>query len=135
MVGDDVLINKRESIKRCLKRINEEFNGDEENLRDLKTQDSIVLNLQRACETSIDLAMHLVRKKSLGVPQNSREAFEMLEKAKIIRAALSTKMKKMVGFRNIAIHNYQTLDLEIIESIVRNNLQDFADFVKAVKKS
>jgi len=36
-------------------------------------QDSIILNLQRACEASIDAAMHLVRVKRLGIPQESRD--------------------------------------------------------------
>ena len=42
-------------------------------------QDSIVLNLQRACEASIALAMHIVAEKKLGIPQKSQEAFTLLE--------------------------------------------------------
>ena len=59
---DDVIVNKVATIERCLARVCEEYGGDERNLRDnLTRQDSIILNLQRACEASIDLAMALVK--------------------------------------------------------------------------
>ncbi len=61
-MADDVIVNKAGSIERCLRRITEEYGGDRRNLFDNQTkQDAIVLNLQRACETAIDLAMYLAR--------------------------------------------------------------------------
>ncbi len=36
-----------------------------ENLEDFTKQDSIILNIQRACEASIDLAMHIVAGKKI----------------------------------------------------------------------
>jgi len=66
---DDILLNKTAIIERCLKRIEEEYVGHEGELEsDFTRQDSIVLNLQRACEAAIDAAMHLVRVHRLGVP-------------------------------------------------------------------
>ena len=64
---DDVIVNKVATIERCLARVGEEYGADERNLRDnLTRQDSIVLNLQRACEASIDLAMALVKAQTPG---------------------------------------------------------------------
>jgi uncharacterized protein YutE (UPF0331/DUF86 family) len=60
-----------------------------------------VLNLQRACETAIDLAMCVVSQRKLGVPQDSRDAFALLQTAGILPADLATRMQKMVGFRNV----------------------------------
>jgi uncharacterized protein YutE (UPF0331/DUF86 family) len=76
---------------------------DEHLLSDLTRQDSIVLNLQRATESSIDLAMHLVRRFQLGVPRDSREAFRLLEHAGKLGPELSRSLQNMVGFRNIAV--------------------------------
>jgi uncharacterized protein YutE (UPF0331/DUF86 family) len=42
-------------------------------------QHSIVVNIQRACEAAIDLVMHFVAERNLGVPQTSRDAFVLLE--------------------------------------------------------
>ena len=79
---DDVSINKAAILERCVTRVREEYAGDETNLfRDQTRQDAIILNLQRACEAAIDLAMHRVRLHRLGVPQESRDAFSMLAEA------------------------------------------------------
>ena len=95
---DDVILNKVAIIERCLTRIQEVYANSEVNLfEDVTRQDSIILNLQRACEASIDLGMHLVRKKGLGIPQESREAFELLEKAGLLDRELGKRMKRMVG--------------------------------------
>ena len=67
---DDILINKNQTVKRCLERINEEYQGDPKNLENYTKQDSITLNIQRLSEAVIDIAMHIVAEKDLGVPQN-----------------------------------------------------------------
>lgn len=74
-MADDVVLNKAAIIERCIARVREEYAGDEQNLvANITRQDSIVLNLQRACEAAIDLAMHLVRERHLGIPQETRDA-------------------------------------------------------------
>lgn len=130
---DDVALNKAASIERAVKRVREEHAGDDANLLANQTrQDAIILNLQRACESSIDAAMHLVRIHKLGIPQESRDAFELLEKAGRLDASLSDRMKRMVGFRNVAVHDYQRLNLDIVRSIVRERLEDFIEFSRVV---
>lgn len=128
-MADDVLLNKAAAIERAVRRVREEHAGDDRRLLEDQTrQDAIVLNLQRACETSIDAAMHLVRVRRLGVPQETREAFDLLETAGLLDPRLTLRLKKMVGFRNVAIHEYQKLDLEIVRRIVLEHLDDFLDF-------
>ena len=131
---DDIVINKRSVIERCLARINEEYRGNPDRLSNFTVQDSIILNLQRACEAAIDLAMHIVAKKHLGIPQDSRDAFELLRKAGVLDDGVSSRLKAMVGFRNIAVHDYQSIQLEIVTSIIERNLTDFSAFVDAVGK-
>ena len=71
-MADDVVLNKTSIIERCLWRVQEEYDGDPANLHDdITEQDAIVLNLQRACQAAIGLAMHLVREHEIGVPQES----------------------------------------------------------------
>lgn len=126
---DDVLLNKVAIIERCLARLGQEYRGHENELEtDLTRQDSIILNLQRCCEAAINLAMHGVRVHKLGLPQESREAFALLHNAGHIDEALMRQMQAMVGFRNIAIHNYQKLSMDVVRSILDNNLGDFRRF-------
>jgi uncharacterized protein YutE (UPF0331/DUF86 family) len=65
---DDILINKHQIIKRCVKRINEEYDENPDNLKNLTKQDSIILNIQRLAEAAIDIAMHLTAELQLGIP-------------------------------------------------------------------
>ena len=132
---DDVVLNKIQTIRRCLRRIDEEYRNDPVNLNNQTKQDSIILNLQRACESAIDLAMHLVSEKRLGIPQNSRDAFDMLSQAHVISESLSVRLKAMVGFRNIAIHDYQAIQVKIVQKIIQIHLQDFSEFVEAVLRA
>jgi uncharacterized protein YutE (UPF0331/DUF86 family) len=128
---DDVLINKAAAIERAVRRVREEHAGDDGNLLANQTrQDAIILNLQRACESSIDAAMHLVRVHRLGVPQETREAFVLLEQARLIDPPLADRLRKMVGFRNVAVHDYQKLNLDIVRRIVVEHLEDFLAFAR-----
>ncbi|MGP3561956.1 MULTISPECIES: type VII toxin-antitoxin system HepT family RNase toxin [Geobacillus] len=129
---NDVIFNKVSVIERCMKRIHEEYENNPKHLENYTKQDSIVLNLQRACEASIDLAMHVVAQKKLGLPQTSRDAFSLLEQHGIISPSLSKKMKAMVGFRNIAVHDDQELNLTILQKILDDHLTDFTEFTKAI---
>jgi uncharacterized protein YutE (UPF0331/DUF86 family) len=133
---DDVLVNKAASIERAVRRVREEHAGDDEHLIGNQTrQDAIILNLQRACEGCIDAAMHLVRLHRLGVPQETREAFDLLERHHGLDADLANRMRRMVGFRNIAVHEYQQLDIAVVRAIIHNQLDDFAAFVRYVLQS
>jgi uncharacterized protein YutE (UPF0331/DUF86 family) len=133
---DDVVVNKAAVIERCVARVREEYAGDSRRLRDdITRQDSILLNLQRACEAAIDLAMHVVRVRRLGVPQETREAFEMMRDAHLLDEALADRMVRMVGFRNVAIHDYRKLDLDIVESIVTDHLDEFLALASALVRS
>lgn len=128
---DDVILNKINAIEYCLKRIKQEYQGHEEELAKNETrQDAILLNIQRACESAIDLGAHIVRMRQLGVPQNNRDVFAKLAHEGLITNSLSEKLQNMVGFRNIAIHEYQDLNLEILRSVLDNHLKDFADFCR-----
>lgn len=133
-MGNDVIYNKIAIIERCINRINEVYNNNPDNLKDYTKQDSIILNIQRACEAAIDLAIHIVSEKKLGIPQNSRDAFEILNSNNIVDNGLMENLKSMVGFRNIALHNYQAVNLGIIQEIIEKHLSDFSRFIEVILK-
>ena len=129
----DVVLNKIQTIERCLKRIREEYVGFEDTFEDNYTkQDSVILNLERASQASIDIATHIVKVKGLGLPSTSRELFDLLLTNSIISQDTCKQMQGMVGFRNIAVHDYQNLNIEIIVAIVEKHLGNFDGFVSEV---
>jgi uncharacterized protein YutE (UPF0331/DUF86 family) len=133
---DDVILNKAATIERCLQRVVEEHAGNDANLVANQTkQDAIILNLQRACEASIDLAMHVISRRRLGIPQDSRDAFTLLQAAGILPADLAVRMQHMVGFRNIAVHEYTRLNVDVVRSIITKQLDDFRFFSSTIVKA
>ena len=133
---DDVVVNKAATIERGVARVREEFGEDGSELDvDQRRQDALVLNLLRACETAIDLAMHAVRVRGLGAPQSSRDAFVKLVEAGLLEEGVGDDLQRMVGFRNIAVHRYQDLDLDVLRVIVCEELDGFEAFVGAMLRA
>ena len=131
----EILNNRRHTIHRCLNRVITEFNDNKDEFKkSLAKQDSVLLNLQRATNASIDISNVLIRQQRLGIPQSARDSFELIEKAGVISAELSEKLKRMVGLRNIAVHDYQALNLDIAVSVVKNHLSDFEEFSSVIAK-
>ena len=133
---DDIVLNKVADLEHCISRIAEEYIGFEAAFEiELRRQDSIILNLTRACETAIDISNHIVKTQRLGIPQTARESFELLNAHGILSDELCQQMKNMVGFRNIAIHSYTRVNLSVVRAIVENNLKDFEAFLASVLKA
>ncbi len=132
---DEVLLGKADIIERCLQRIDAVYRGAENELEtNITKQDSILLNIQRMCEASIDAAMHLVRYYKLGIPRDSRQSFTMLVKANLLDPQLGKYLEAMVGFRNIAVHNYTEIDMAIVRNILNERLVDMKTFAQYLIK-
>lgn len=133
---DDVLINKSATIERCIARVRKEYQKNPAGFsEDYTRQDAAILNIQRACEAALDIGSHLVRQHKLGVPQSARDIFQLLQQAQLIPVELSEQLQHMVGFRNIAVHDYQQLQLPIIIAIIEKHLDNFLSFTQLILKS
>jgi uncharacterized protein YutE (UPF0331/DUF86 family) len=128
---DDILLNKAAIIERCIRRIKEEYTASP-SLDNPTHTDALTLNIERACQAAIDMAMHLVAKNHLGIPQSSAESFDLLHKASLIDAELCHALRAMTGFRNVAIHEYRELDLEILHFIAKQGYRDFIQLCSAL---
>lgn len=130
---DEVLINKAATIERCVVRVREEYAAAGDRFeQDHSRQDAAVLNIQRACEAALDMGHHVIRRGRLGVPQSARDVFDLLAQDNWIAPALAQALKKMVGFRNIAVHDYQRLLLPITVSVITQHLDEFLQFSAAI---
>jgi uncharacterized protein YutE (UPF0331/DUF86 family) len=134
-MADDVLINKAATIERCVARAREEYTKAPASFAtDFTRQDAAILNIQRACEAALDMGQHLIRREKLGVPQSARDVFTLLAQAGWIDAVLAESLKRMVGFRNIAVHDYKNLQLPITVAIIEDHLDEFLSFTKTILK-
>ena len=133
---NDIVLNKKESIERCIKQIRvyyalqSEVAFEEDHMK----QDAIAVNLQRACEQAIDMANHTIKVRKLGLPKESKESFRLLAQNSIIPDGLADKLEKMIGFRNTLVHEYQKLDIKLMIDVIENHLDDLLNFTNYIVK-
>ena len=114
-------------------RVRDKFIGRElEFDTDIDLQDIVVLNLQRACQIAMDMALRIGRVRRLGFPSDTAEMFRILVQAGLIDKPLGKSLRRMVGFRNVAVHEYQELDLARVRAIVEHRLDDLLAFSRAM---
>ena len=130
-----LVLGKIASIERSVARAREEFAAAGGKFRsDFTRQDAAILNILRACESAIDLANILIRERGLGIPQSSRDSFKLLADAKLIAPDSSARLQRMIGFRNIAVHQYQALEPAIVEAILSRDLDDVLAFCQTIAR-
>ncbi len=123
MQPDNISLNKAAIIERSIRRMREEYAADP-TLENCTHLDALTLNIERACQAAIDLAMHIVATEHLGVPQSSAEAFTLLQKADKLGKDLAERLSRITAFRNIAIHQYQDIDNSVIHQIMAEGWTD-----------
>jgi uncharacterized protein YutE (UPF0331/DUF86 family) len=127
----DVIERKLDSLHRCLQRVRDRTPASVSMLQqDIDAQDVLVLNLTRAVQVCVDLALHALSDQNLPPPDSMGEAFDRMHQAGMINAELATRMKQSVGFRNIAVHAYSAIDWQIVFIIATAHLGDFTEFAR-----
>ena len=128
-----ILAEKLESLRRCVQRVEARRTKTVDALRhDVDRQDILALNLTRAVQLCVDAAGIVIADSDEAAPQTMGQAFDALARLGAIDDALAKRMKAAVGFRNIAVHSYQTVNWDIVFAISHRGLEDFRDFAKAM---
>ncbi len=132
----DVILNKLESLRRCISRVQDKTPESLDLLiSDYDLQDVMVLNLERAIQSCVDIGLHLISDLDISPPDQMAQTFRRLSAVGLLEESLAERLAKAVGFRNTAVHAYQDLDWAIVYSIVTKNLDDFRDFASQIMKS
>ena len=134
-VDKKVISEKLQSFERCLKRIKQHTPSSVEVLKtDFDKQDLVRLNLQRAVQISVDIASHILAEELNEKASTMSEVFLILSERGIIDKNLALSLAKSIGFRNIAVHEYDSLDMDIVYAIITKDINIFYDFARAVLK-
>lgn len=130
-----IVERKLESLRRSLSRVATKCPASAGDFaQDIDAQDIVVLNLSRAVQLCVDIGTHLLSDSRLPTPETMGNTFDLLAEARIIEAELASRMKKSVGFRNVAVHSYSALDMAIVHAIARDHLEDFTAFARVVSE-
>jgi uncharacterized protein YutE (UPF0331/DUF86 family) len=131
---DALLIKEKlESLRRCVARVEQKCPASSEVLAgDLDRQDILTLNLSRAVQICVDIAAHLISGLEAAAPTTMGGAFDALADHGLLEREVADRMKKAVGFRNVAVHRYEAINWEIVFSICTRDLGDFKAFARQV---
>jgi uncharacterized protein YutE (UPF0331/DUF86 family) len=131
----DVALAKIATIQRCVRRIRDVVGASPSRVREIDIQDIVVLNLQRAIQAAVDLAALVIARRGDDLPDTLKAHFTILARAGVIDDALRARLEAMAGFRNIAVHDYQRLDVAVLERIVRERLGDLEALAAAATRA
>lgn len=124
---------KLESLRRALARVRERTPVDAAALAaDLDAQDIVSLNLQRAVQLCVDIAYHLAAVADAAEPETMSDAFLTLSTLGLIDATLADALRRAVGFRNIAVHQYEKMDWQIVFDVATKRIRDLEQFARMV---
>lgn len=128
-----ILEQKLESLRRCTKRVGDKTPPDVDLLiQDPDLQDILVLNLTRAVQLCVDIGSHVISESDESAPTTMGGVFTTLEKIGSITPPTRVSLQKAVGFRNVAVHNYDVINWEIVFAICHKSLVDFRRFAKEI---
>lgn len=128
----DALAQKAARLRRCVERAREERQLAPDFAIDFSRQDASILNIQRACDLAIDMANMVISHERLGLPQGAKEVFALLQERAVIAGDLSHDLQNMVGFRNLAVHQYEKLNMDIVEKVISEKLDALLQFAGLV---
>lgn len=132
-MDETIILLKIASLERCLRRIQTKTPADRLTLaEDLDRQDIIALNLERAIQVSVDIASHIVAELDLAAPMTMPESFGLLCQAGVISMPVAVRMQKSVGFRNIAVHEYDAINWDVVFAIITGHLEDFRKYAAEI---
>lgn len=128
-----VIERKLDSLRRCLQRVEQRCPASPEALAgDVDAQDIISLNLTRAVQLCVDLAAHLLTDLEGPPPESMGATFSNLAKAGVLPEEVAARLRRAVGFRNLAVHNYDEIDWRIVHAIATTHLDDFRVFARHI---
>ena len=128
-----VLSQKIESLRNCVERIESKKPFDASDLeKNFDLQDIISINLERAVQSCIDIATHILAENQGPTPSTMAEAFLFLSHLSIISTETSMALIKAVGLRNILVHEYSKVDWKIVSAVANSHLTTFKDFASEI---
>lgn len=130
-----IISEKLDSLSRSIARINQKLPNDAATLKnDFDVQDIISVNLERAIQQCIDIASHLLADFDDVAGQSAASLFDDLVSRGVLTNELGTKLGKAVGFRNLLVHRYASIDWERVFISLTSQMNIFSDFAQVITK-
>ena len=132
MTDVELVAKKLAFIETCVRELRE-IARPELIATDVREERFVVHTLQVAIQAALDVASHIVADERLGEPENNAQLFALLARNRWVPDTLAGPLRAMVGFRNILVHGYQSVDNALVRDVVEHRLDDLLAFVSAIR--
>jgi uncharacterized protein YutE (UPF0331/DUF86 family) len=132
MTDPELLAKKLAFIETCVHELRT-LARPERIANDLREERFVEHTLQLAIQAALDVGSHIVSDDRLGEPETGRDVFRLLGRAGLVPAELAGRLEQMAGFRNVVVHRYQDVNLDIVRDVVENHLGDLLELVTAIR--
>jgi len=99
---------------------------------DIDLQDSVLHNLQLAIQGCIDIGSHIISDEGWGIAGSLGDILYTLRDRNVIEAELTERLVSMIGFRNILIHEYDDINIDIVYDVLQNRLKDIDQYLLSI---
>jgi len=132
-MNTDLIDVKLESLARCMERLASKTPATLDELReDLDAQDILSVNLERAVQLCVDIGLHIISSRKSPLPETMAGTFQSLLQEGVLSESTTRAMVGAVGFRNVSVHAYQSVDWSIVWSILHEDVDAFRKFASEI---
>jgi uncharacterized protein YutE (UPF0331/DUF86 family) len=133
VTDQDLIAKKLAFIETCLRELRELARPDRLSA-DVRELRFVEHTLQIAIQAALDVASHIVSDHRLGEPRTNRELFDLLGRHGWLPPLLVEVLRDMGGFRNVLVHGYTEVDVNVVCDVLERHLPDFEGFVAAIRQ-
>ncbi len=132
MTETELLLKKLAFIETCLVELRTLAKPEALEV-DVKERRFVEHTLQLCVQAVQDVAGHIVSSERLGEPRTNQELFLLLQSAGWIDAPLADVLRAAIGFRNVLVHGYTAVNLDVVRDVLEHHLEDLTRFVDVVR--
>jgi uncharacterized protein YutE (UPF0331/DUF86 family) len=124
LVDSDVVLKRIGRIRQCVAALEtiRRTHTQRQFLSDAMIQAAAERNIQVAIQSVLDICNHVVADMKLEVPDEEKQAFQIMASHRLIPQRLARTLTGMAGMRNILVHEYLEVDHKRLYSVLSKNL-------------
>jgi uncharacterized protein YutE (UPF0331/DUF86 family) len=136
LVDSNVVLKRIGRIRKCVAALEtiRRTRSKEQFLNDEIVRAAAERNMQVAIQSVLDICNHAVADMKLEIPDEEKQAIQVLASHKLIPQRLAKTLTSMAGMRNVLVHEYLEVDHNVLYSAMTRQLDDFEKFIKAILK-
>lgn len=132
-VDKDIIMAKLSKLQQYLNYLKElRKSSFEDFMGDFKITGAVERYLQVSMECMIDIGNEIISSLQLQRPEQYRDIPYILARSRVVPERFADTMASMIGFRNLLVHDYATINLKLVYEFLQTKLTDFEEFIRHV---